>query len=347
MDTKTLKTCTKCLLNENVPDIVFDDQSICNFCNNHQRGKKTETQSLTLEEVKTYLTKYKRCNNNDYDALVAVSGGSDSCITLVRIVEEFGLTPLVFHNDHGYENPTQLANVCKLCNELAVDLIVFQKDLNFMKKLWKYTIQWEKEVFYPCSICGQMIYMNSIHLAEKFNIPLVINGMSKGQVHVIQSDTFMTESTYKMLQIIEEAKDEEFKKEYLSKFELGKKIRQFKNKFDFLYHNPDKSIMVLPLFIFDFFELNKERQEKILKERFNWEKLENSFPRRTTNCDMIWLITHFELKKYGYSLYSIEYSELIREGEMTREQALNDLVFDPPEGLLDKLKLELGLKLDL
>ena len=53
------------------------------------------------------------------------------------MVEDFHLRPLAFHNDHGYEDPAAVENVKKLCKTLDGDLIIWQLDLEFMKKLWK------------------------------------------------------------------------------------------------------------------------------------------------------------------------------------------------------------------
>lgn len=61
---------------------------------------------------------------------------------------------------------------------------------------------------------------------------------------------------------------------------------------------------------------------------------------------MIWLNTYADLKKLGYSNYTVEYAELIRRGEITREQALSDLEFNPPKGMLETLAEGVGLNLD-
>lgn len=42
-------------------------------------------------------------------------------------------------------------------------------------------------------------------------------------------------------------------------------------------------------------------------------------------------------------MYHQEYAEQIRKGEISREQALDDLEFIPPNGLLEELAKEIDL----
>jgi hypothetical protein len=58
---------------------------------------------------------------------------------------------------------------------------------------------------------------------------------------------------------------------------------------------------------------------------------------------MNWINNYYDFKKRGYSNYHAEYSVLIRKNEMTREQALKDLEFHPPEGLLEKLANDINV----
>lgn len=59
-------------------------------------------------------------------------------------------------------------------------------------------------------------------------------------------------------------------------------------------------IMVLPFYIFKFYETKKETLKKICQQRFDWQKMESSYPDRTTNCRMNWPCTYMDIKKTGY-----------------------------------------------
>ncbi len=65
--------------------------------------------------------------------------------------------------------------------------------------------------------------------------------------------------------------------------------------------------------------------KKNITKYCDWQPMKTSYPKRTTNCEMIWLNTYMDLKKMNYSNYHLEYAELVRKGEITLEQAICDL----------------------
>jgi hypothetical protein len=123
------------------------------------------------------------------------------------------------------------------------------------------------------------------------------------------------------------------------------KHKAYESKQDLLDEVDPEKIMVLPFFIFKFYKTDKNYLRKVCRERFNWQQMENPYPARTTNCRINWLTTYVDLEKVNYSIYTDEYSGLILEGEITREQALQDLRFNPPPGLLAQLAKEIDVDL--
>jgi hypothetical protein len=69
-----MKRCSKCLLPETYPNISYNGDGVCNYCQNYTPIEyKGETK---LEELlDTYRTRTK---GEKYDCVVAVSGGRDS-----------------------------------------------------------------------------------------------------------------------------------------------------------------------------------------------------------------------------------------------------------------------------
>ncbi len=124
------------------------------------------------------------------------------------------------------------------------------------------------------------------------------------------------------------------------------KYKAYQAKQDLLDDVDLEKILVLPFFIFQFYKTDKEHLKKVCQERFDWQQMENPYPARTTNCRINWLTTYVDLKKYKYSIYTDEYSGLIRAREITREQALAGLRFEPPYDLIMKLTGDIGVNLD-
>ena len=105
----TYKICSHCVMDtKSDPSMVIEANGKCERCNmyentveshwNHGRGHE--------EELETLLTKIKKAGKGKkYDCLIGLSGGFDSTYVLHMAVKEWGLRPLVFHVDSGFDLP--------------------------------------------------------------------------------------------------------------------------------------------------------------------------------------------------------------------------------------------------
>lgn len=341
-----MQVCTTCVLPETYPGITFDDRGVCNFCRAFERQSNSDPHLHfnNEDEVKGCLEKYRQLNRK-YDVLVPLSGGVDSCFTLIQIVEKFELRPLVFHSDHGWDDPQASQNVENLCRELDVDLLIWKNDLKFMKKLFKYFNESKEPAISACFACGNMLYLNGLELADSFNIPLVVNGYSKGQAAMMYDREKAQEWYGKMVDIILETGDTAFLDKFVRKWEMLKKQVIYQGKEDLMGEVDPGKILFIPLFVFKFYKTQKEKLVKICRDCFGWQPIPCSYPARTTNCRMIWLNSYRDLHIRRYTHYHDEYSTLIRAGEIPRDQVLADLKLEPPEGLLEQLADEVNIDL--
>ena len=342
-----MKVCTRCVLPETYPGISFNEKGICNFCNSYDATHQESPGTHFPDEnsLKEALKKYRDLNKK-YHLLVALSGGVDSCFTLIRIVERFNLRPLVFHIDHGWDDPQATRNVENICKALDLDLLIWKNDLRFMRKLFKYFNESQESAVSACYACGNMLYLSSLEIADNFGIPLVINGYSKGQAAMMHDKNKAQDWYGKMINIILETGDNEFFAHFTKKWELLNKQVIYKSRQDLERPVDLDKILFIPFFIFQFYKTNKEELKRICRERFDWQPITGSYPARTTNCRMIWLNSFRDLKIRNYTHYHDEYSTLIRAGEFSREQALKDLELNPPDGLLEGLAEEVNIDLE-
>jgi len=342
-----MKECTRCVLPETYPGIKFDEQGVCNFCNEYEGHRKASDHDFFPDEdsLKEALKKYKALNRK-YDLLVPLSGGVDSCFTLIQIVERFQLKPLVFHSDHGWDDPIATRNVENLCRELDVDLVIWKNDLKFMRKLFKYFNESEDSTVSACYACGNMLYLNGLELADYFRVPLVINGYSKGQAAMMHDKDKAQDWYGRMINVLLEVGDRDFFDKFTQKWELLKKQVIYQSRHELEKPVDTEKILFIPFFVFKFYKTDKVELQRICRERFDWQPLQTGYPARTTNCEMIWLNSFRDLNKRGYTHYHDEYSTIVRAGEMTREQAVKDLDLNPPPGLLERLAKEIDVDIE-
>jgi len=99
-----------------------------------------------------------------------------------------------------------------------------------------------------------------------------------------------------------------------------------------------KSIVVSPHW---FLPYDQETYVELIQSQLGWKYPEVSYPRRSTNCALNFLSVHNSMKYFGYTHYHVETSKLIREGVLSREEALRDLECDFDMDLLNSIARKL------
>jgi glutamine---fructose-6-phosphate transaminase (isomerizing) len=125
---KNLKKCTKCILPETYPHIYFDENGVCNYCLNYEK------QIFFGEEaLNDYLKKF-RSNSDKPDCIVGLSGGRDSCYGLHLLKTKYGLNPVAYTYDWGLTTDISRVNAAKVCGELGVEHIIRSADIEKKRK---------------------------------------------------------------------------------------------------------------------------------------------------------------------------------------------------------------------
>ena len=127
-----IKVCSRCIYDERVNAINFDNQGVCNYC--HQvdylveeygtgQEKGEQTMSALVEQIK------RDGKGNKYDCVIGVSGGTDSSY-MVYMAKQWGLRPLAVHYDNTWNTAIATLNIGKILSALNVDLYTHVIDNN-------------------------------------------------------------------------------------------------------------------------------------------------------------------------------------------------------------------------
>lgn len=166
-----LTKCGNCLLPETYETIEYDTAGVCNVCRNKEyRDEKIDwaTRGTMLGEVvEEYRGKY------DYDCIVPFSGGKDSTFTLWYLVTQFKLKPLVVRFNHGFMRDTLEENNERTFKKLGVDVLNFTPNWKLVKRLMLEALKRKGDF---CWHCHTGIFSYPMHIAVKFNVPLVFWG---------------------------------------------------------------------------------------------------------------------------------------------------------------------------
>jgi 3-dehydroquinate dehydratase len=84
----------------------------------------------------------------------------------------------------------------------------------------------------------------------------------------------------------------------------------------------------------------------LVQKELGWKYPKLSYPAKSTNCLLNYISVHNSMKHYGYTHYHVEMSKLIREGALSRAEALELLKLDFGRDLLTKIAAPLGCAIE-
>ncbi|TGL45984.1 LPS biosynthesis protein, partial [Leptospira perdikensis] len=164
-------------MDSTLPDVTFDENGISNIYwdfENHVKPNwfPDEAGKKYLESVAFKIKKQNK--NKDFDCILGLSGGVDSSYMLHTMVKEFGLRPLVFHVDGGWNSEMAVNNISKLVDKLNLDLFTEVINWNEMRD---FQLAWFKSGVPHIDIpqdhaFGAVLY----NFSDKYNIKYILNG---------------------------------------------------------------------------------------------------------------------------------------------------------------------------
>ena len=124
IDQANIKICSRCIYDERVASINFDENGVCNYC--HQVDRLTEQYCTgaakgiaTFEKILDDVRASGK--NKKYDCVIGVSGGTDSSY-LCYLARRYGLRPLAVHYDNTWNSAIATMNIHKVLKSLDIDL---------------------------------------------------------------------------------------------------------------------------------------------------------------------------------------------------------------------------------
>jgi asparagine synthetase B (glutamine-hydrolysing) len=321
----SLHRCSKCLLPETFPFIEYDEDGICNYCNNYIIKNNPKPIDKLLELVEPYRRK-----NGEYDCIVPYSGGRDSTHTLHIVKNVLKLNPIAFTYDWGMVNDLARRNVARVCGKMGVENIIVSADIKWKREnIRKNILAWLKKPhlgLVPLFMAGdKYFYYYASQVKKQTGIKLNIWG-----INPLENTDFKVGFM---------GVPPDHKKEHIYSLSLKRKAKLISGVgYNFLT-NPaylNRSIWdTLGSFfsrsiathtdyyhLYDYYRWDEQEIEKLVLEEYRWEK---AIDTKTT-----WRIGDGTAPFYNYIYYTVagfsEYdtfrSNQIREGMLSREEGL-------------------------
>src|SRR5579859_1709363 len=164
-----MRWCSRCVLPDTRPNLVLDEQGVCNACRSHER--KPEIDWAARESAFRELVDRLRRPEHGYDAVIPVSGGKDSTWQVVVCLEH-GLNPLAVTWKTPARTEIGAQNLANLVS-LGVDHVDYQVNPRVERVFLRRAL----ERFGDPAIPMHMALFNiPLAIAYRFGIPFVVWG---------------------------------------------------------------------------------------------------------------------------------------------------------------------------
>jgi N-acetyl sugar amidotransferase len=313
------QTCTNCVMDTSDAAISFDGNGVCDHCtgfkqhvlpNWHTDERGRQQLARIVEDIKT------SGKGKDFDCILGLSGGLDSSYMLHLIVTEFGLRPLVFHVDGGWNTDIAVNNIQMLVEKLGLDL--YTEVINW-EDMRDFQLAFFKSGVPHLDIPQDHAFVATLyHFANKHSIKYIING-----------GNFSTECVRNPLEWLYYGTDMAQINDIRQQF-CTRPLKDYPFSsilFHKVYLQHLKGINVVkPL---NMMHYTKEIAIETLSRLYGWKAYpQKHFESRFTKFyEGYWLPTRF-----GYDTRRVQFSSLILTGQMTRDEALEKLkrpAYDP------------------
>ncbi|MBD3306747.1 N-acetyl sugar amidotransferase [candidate division KSB3 bacterium] len=307
--------CTACVMDTTDPDIVFDDQGVCHHCHEAKTmfarlPSTSEEEQARLEAIAHEITTAGQ--GKDYDCLVGISGGIDSSY-IVYVAHTLGLRPLVVHCDNGWNSELAVENIRKLVDACQYDLLTYVIDWEEFKDL--------QRAFLKASVIDiEMLTDHGIkaaifRLAQRHRIRYILTGNNIATEFGLPPSWSWNKQDLRNIKAIQKRFGE-------------KKLHSFPtmNTFTFWWYRASRLYKYIP--VLNHIRYSKKHALKILHEQFDWtyyggKHYESLF----TKFYQAYILP----KKFGIDKRRCHLSSLIRNGEISRDEALAELAKPPYE----------------
>ena len=171
-----MKYCKKCVQPDTRPGIYFDEKGVCGACLYQEEVQGEIDWNAREKELRDIVDWAKKTTRAPYDCAIGVSGGKDSTFQAIYAKDKLGLRVLLVNSEPEGITDIGRHNIENLIN-LGFDTIKMRPNPKVIKKLMKRDFF---KYFNPIKITEYSLWSSTYIIADRFNIPLIIQGDNPG-----------------------------------------------------------------------------------------------------------------------------------------------------------------------
>lgn len=305
------KVCQRCLSDSKDFKIVFNQNGICNYCEDYFIEKEKSYyvdrggDKIFLEIV----NEIKSHSKGKYDCILGLSGGVDSSYLAYKL-KEYDLNILAVHVDAGWNTEISVSNIKKVLDYTKFDLETIVLEWDEIRRLQLACL--EAGIMNQDIVQDHAFFSSLYRFAKDQNISYVFNGSNiqtegvKGYFgHNNMDDTYLKDI---------------FRKHGKNKIQHYPYMGFF--EYYFLIPFIHKVKIIKP---FHYLEYNKMEAERILNKEIGYTSY------KYKHGESVWTRFFQDMylpKKFNYDKRKAHLSSQIFSNQLTREDAIKQLAED-------------------
>jgi N-acetyl sugar amidotransferase len=305
--------CRRCCLPETVEGIKFDELGMCQACQSSEH--KMHINWVDREqELQKILNEAKNRAGNGYDCIIPISGGKDSIFQMHVLVNIYKMKPLAVTFNHNWYSETGWYNLQNALQQFKVDHIMFTPNRDLVNRLAKRSLG---AIGDACWHCHAGVGAFPLHIAAKFNIPLLVWGEPAAEASGRASylnPVYKFDRDY-FTKVSAKRKPSEMVCEYLSEKDLY--------PFNVPSIEEIEKAGVFGIYLGDYIFWDEERQVEFVREHYGWceTEMENTYKGyKSAECIMAGVHDFTCYMKRGFGRGTVHATQDVKTGILTREE---------------------------
>ncbi len=335
------------------PSIEFDEKGECSYCQSYQKIKLHGRNALEK------IIKDTKARKSKFDYIVNISGGRDSSYTILKLVNDYDMKVLAVNYRNPFTHPIATKNIENIKRILDVDLISFSFKQGYHENLLRTNLAALLQKLDPalvpmvCVSC-KLIWRNILRIARDNDIKLIASG---GNLY--------EQTSFKRAML--GGNQNQSVKSYYSAYLFGL-VKRVMNNMSYLkpstvmpmingyiYSNPYSPMVrfmgrgIEKLDLFHYIEWDEKQIIERISNELGWSFADHNLGSWRFDCRIGHLKDYLYLKRLGLTEKDDFYSQLVRAGIISRDEALerieaeNDIDISELEGLMKTINLDLSV----
>lgn len=328
-----MRLCQRCILPETYPGIEFDENGICNYC---LRWKPVQV--FGEAELERVLSQY-RGKGEKYDCIAPISGGRDSAFVLHQMVTKYNMRVHALTIDSGFILPEGLRNIERMVEILNVPHVWIRDNKQIQTAQRNCRIKFQGWLKYPSintivpvtNSGDKLMNLRMAKWAKQNRIPLILGGNAVGNSNFERSQfkfgymgVFQREeglfSTYDTMRLLFKLALEYVRAPYNYRLPIMREYLEGAAVFFFVSLFKPRGIDFLGFY--DYIYWREKEIESTVMNELDWQKPPDATTSWRIDDSAYPLINYLYYRLVGFTEHDEMYSKMIREGQMSRDEAL-------------------------